>query len=253
MAALMVIVGPADPEHALRQVLASAELAPGPADLGDLLDAQLAAARPPDTYAWERTDDWSAIRLQPGGLGGLEPELARALSSAARGLVLAMEATRTRDRYQLGAFLAGRTLELHRCVEGVAEGARGRELCDEDAIAAAFERWLAPYLGAVAARTLGVAPAGALLATGGAVDAGPEAVRTRSAWLGADGTVEVAETDGEGEPELTGEATIVAFPEAAATVHWYRFSAGEAIGEGVADGYEPLAAALPAWAFRAPG
>jgi hypothetical protein len=45
----------------------------------------------------------------------------------------------------------------------------------------------------------------------------------------------------------------VAFPEGEATVHWYRFSAGEAIGDAIAAGYEPLAAALPAWAFRAPG
>lgn len=253
MTALMIIVGPADPEPALRQVLASAELAPGPADLGDLLDAQLAAARPPDAYAWETTADWSAIRLQPGGLGGLEPDVARALSSAAHGLVLAMEATRTRDRYLLGAFLAGRTLELHRCVEGVAEGGRGRELCDEDAVVGAFEGWLAPYLGRVAAHTLAVEPAGALLATGGAVDAGPEALRVRIARLGHEGNVEVVESDGGAEPAPTGEVAIVAMPADGPAAHWYRFSAGVAIGDAVVDGYEPLAAALPAWAFRAPG
>ena len=253
MTALVVLLGPAGPERALRQVLAGADVAPGPADLGELLDAQLAASRPPDAYAWETTGEWSAIRLQPGGLGGLDPDLPRALSTAAGGLVLAMEAARTRDRYLLGAFLAGRTLELHRCVEGVAEGARGRELCDEDTVVAEFTRWLTPLVGAPDVQALAVEPAGAFLATGGAVDAGPETERTRIAWRGEDGRTGVLETDGEGDPDVRGDVAFMRVPGGGAPVRWYRLDGGEEAGDGVADGYEPLVAALPAWALRAPG
>jgi hypothetical protein len=250
--ALLILLGPADPEHALRQALEGAELARGPADLGELLDAQLAASRPLDAYVWETTGEWSAIRLRPGGLGGLEPELPRALSTATGGLVLAMEAARTRDRYLLGAFLAGQSLELHRCVEGVAEGPRGRELCEEDAVVAEFSRWLTPLVGAVDPHSLGVEPAGALLATGAALDATPETGRMRTAWR-EDGRTQVLETDGEAAPDPRGDVAVMAVPGGGAPVRWRRLDGGEEVEGGVADGYEQLAATLPAWALRAPG
>src|SRR4051812_16016226 len=116
--------------------------------------------------------------MRAGGDGGLEPALPRALSAGTGGLVLAMEATRTRDRYVVGAFLSGRTVEHVSCIEGVVRGGAGRALCDEDVVTAMFGAWAEPVLGTEA---LGAAPhrvggdaSGGLLASPVAAPDGPE-------------------------------------------------------------------------------
>ena len=169
MAALMVMVGQADAAAALRQVLA--ELAPAPADLGDLLDAQLAAARPPTPTCGRTSRAATAIRLHGrAGSAGSSPSAARALLG------------RARARAGHGGGPHPRPLPARSVPRGADDRAaplrRGRG--ERRARARAVRRgrgdrrvrgWLAPYLGAMAPPTLAVAPSGALLATGGAVNA----------------------------------------------------------------------------------
>ena len=184
---------------------------------------------------------------------GFEPELPRALSAAANGLVLAMEAARTRDRYLLGAFLAGRTIELHRCVEGVASGARGRELCDEDAVTDAFAGWLAPLFGATTIQDLDGDFSAALLASGGAPEAGSETPVVRLVYSEPAG-VRVTERPGELDPaQLAGAAAGVGVGGGAGGARWAIVREGGAVDAGVADGFVALADALPAWTLAAPG
>lgn len=250
MASLLIVLGKADPGAALRRVLG--EVAPAPPDPGALLDLQLEAAAPTDAYLWSVIDGAAVIRLMPGGLHGLEPDLARALSAATGGLVLAMEAARKRDRYLLGAFLAGRTLELHRCVEGIASGARGRELCNEDAITDAFASWLAPLLGTVAVHDLGGDASDALLATGGAAG-GPETPVVRLVYLDRSAEQRVVERPGEFDPaRLEGAAAAVGVPGGGAPARWAMVAEDGSVDQGVADGFAALAAALPAWVLEAP-
>ena len=168
MASLLILLGSLDAGAALERVLVAAgsQTTPALPNAGALLEAQLAAGEPLDAYMWSAFPGGVAIRLQPGTDGGLEPGLPRALSAATSGLVLTMEAVRTRDRYGIGSFLSGRTVQLDRCVEGVASGRAGRDLCDEDAVCDAFTAWLHSLFGPGVAppHQLGADPTGALLA-----------------------------------------------------------------------------------------
>lgn len=261
MPSLLITLGLADPGAALRRVLTAfgSEVAPGPPNAGALLDAQLAGAVPTDAYMWAPISGGSATRLLPGRNGGLEPAFPRALSSAAGGLVLAMEATRTRDRYLLGAFLAGRTVELHRCVEGVASSERAHELCDEDAIVDAFAAWLTRILGPAVEppHLLGTEPTDALLAThSGAPDDEPELPVLRLALLERDAIVSVVERAGELDTAaLEGVGTpaaAIGLGGAGAPARWALAGPDGAHEEGVAVGLASLADALPTWALAAP-
>ena len=263
MASLLILLGPTDAGAALERVLVAAgsQTAPAPADAGALLDAQLAAATPLDAYAWSALAGGVAIRLFPGADGGLEPALPRALSAATSGLVLAMEAIRTRDRYAIGSFLSGRTVELDRCVEGVATGRAGRELCDEDAVSEAFAAWLEPLLGPGVAplHRLGAEPTGALLATPVTADeASLETPLTRIALRHSDGGLRVLEHAGELDPSDLARLAAGAAGAAlglrghGAPTRWAVVRDDGSLAEGVAADHATLAAAVPAWALAAP-
>ncbi len=118
-----------------------------PVDAGNLLDEQLRASTPLDAYTWSQLSDATVIRLLPGMEGGLDPALARTLSGATHGLVLALEAVRTRDRYLVGSFLSGRTVEYSSSIEGIASGPLGARLADDEVPAEIFTAWLEAVLG----------------------------------------------------------------------------------------------------------
>ena len=263
MPSLLVLLGARDPGAALRRVLAGAgaELAPGPADLGDLLDVQLSTDVTLDAYTWSPCPGGMAVRYLPGGDGGLDPMLPRALSAVTSGLVLALEAVRTRDRYSIGSFLSGRTIELERCIEGVASSQVARDLCTEDAAEGTFAAWLAQVTGEPAQplSTLGGEPVGALLATppDGTTEAG-ETPLTRIAHLRRDGARWVREQPGELiVAEVIGEVTdrpVVGLElrGGGARTRWVIAAADGAMQEGEVAGQAALAEAVPAWALAAP-
>jgi hypothetical protein len=263
VASLLILFGSTDPGGVLKRVLATAgsKVAPGPTDAGALLDAQLSAATPLDAYTWSAIPGGVAIRLHPGTGGGLEPELPRALSAATSGLVLAMEAIRTRDRYEIGSFLSGRTVELHRCVEGIASGPAGRDLCDEDAVSELFTAWVGQLLGTAVAplHRLGAEPTGALLATPVTTDgASVETPLARIALRGADAGVRVLEHSGELEPSELARRS-AGFPAAGVGLagngrptRWAVTRDDGSLEAGVAADHAALVAALPAWALAAP-
>lgn len=204
MASLLILVGEIDPRPALERALSTvgARTAPGPPELRALLHAQLGAAEPLDAYAWSALAGGAAIRFLPGGDGGLEPALARALSDATGGLVLMLEALRTRDRYAIGSFISGRTVQLDRCIEGVVSGRAGHEICDEDVVSALFAAWLPPLLGPAIApvHRLGDEPTGALLATPVNSADAVETPLARLALRDADANIKIHERTGELDP-----------------------------------------------------
>jgi hypothetical protein len=173
MATLLAVLGPVDGGGALQSTLTRRGLGaqPGPLDAGDQLAEQLRAGRPLDAYTWWRLDTAQGgatlVRLLPGTDGGLEPSLAEALSRVADGDVLAMEATRTRDRYLVGRFRSGRVVRLSRSVGGVTSGPDGEQLHDDGTVTDLFEGWLRQALGAEAPvlAVLDAEPTGALLAS----------------------------------------------------------------------------------------
>jgi hypothetical protein len=261
--AQLFLAGVSDPAAALRQVLASAgaQAAPGVADLGALLDAQLDADAPLDAYAWAPYEDGAVIRYLPGGDGGLAFELPRALSAVTRGLVLAMETVRTRDRYAVGSFLSGRTIELERCIEGVASSPAARALCHEDAVEDAFAEWLSPIVGqpVQSLSSLGALPTGALLATPlGEIGETEETPLARIARRRPDGALRVLEHPGEllmdevMTPVADRPAIGVELRGAGAPTRWVIANADGSAREGVAPGQAALANVVPAWALAAP-
>lgn len=263
MPSLLVLLGVRDPGKALSQALAAAgaEVAPGPADLGDLLDVQLSAEVTLDAYTWSPYQGGIAVRYQPGGDGGLDPVVPRALSAVTGGLVLGMEAVRTRDRYAVGAFLSGRTVELERCIEGVASSPAARELCTEDAVEDTFAAWLAQVTGAPvqALSGVGAEAVGAVLATpvDETADA-EESALTRLAHLRRDGALQVLEHPGElVVAEVIGEiadrpSVGLELRGAGAPTRWVIATADGVVQEGEASGQSALADAVPAWALAAP-
>jgi hypothetical protein len=263
MALLLILLGAPDAGAALERVLVAAgsETAPALADAGALLDAQLAAADPLDAYLWSAFPGGVAIRLQPGTDGGLEPGLPRALSAATSGLVLTLEAVRTRDRYGIGSFLSGRTVQLDRCVEGIASGRSGRELCDEDAVSGAFTAWLHSLFGPGVAppHQLGADPTGALLATPVAWDeAGDEPPLTRIALRDPATGLRVIERAGMLDPadlaplSAGSPAVAVGLAGHGAPTRWAVVRDDGSLHDGVAADQAELCAALPAWALATP-
>jgi hypothetical protein len=110
VASLLILLGELDGGEALEQTLSETGLEARPgADAGALVGAQMSGSMPLDGYTWSRLAGAAVIRLLPGTGDGLEPDLARAISATTHGLVPAMEAIRTRDRYIVGSFLSGRT------------------------------------------------------------------------------------------------------------------------------------------------
>src|SRR5688572_13463124 len=96
---------------------------PGPTEPGEIVLAQLARGPAwPEALTWAIEGSCVIVRVFPGAAFGLDPGFARALSARLDGLVLAVEAARTRERYLLGAFLAGRTIELTTCNAGTVIG-----------------------------------------------------------------------------------------------------------------------------------
>jgi hypothetical protein len=262
VASLLIALGSADAGAALERVLVAAgsQTAPAQADAGALLDAQLRAAAPLDAYTWSAFPGGVAIRLQPGTDGGLEPGLPRALSAATSGLVLTMEAVRTRDRYAIGSFLSGRTVQLDRCVEGVASGRTARELCDEDAVSEAFMAWLHPLFGPDVAppHRLGAEPTGALLATPVTWDeASAETPLARIALRDPGTGLRVVERAGTLDPSDVARlsagspAAGVGLQGDGAPTRWAVLRDDGSLDEGLAADQAALSAALPAWALAA--
>ncbi len=278
MTTLICLLGAVDGGEALRRTLSGAGLdtRPGSADAGLLLAEQLAGAEPMDAYWWSRVSvsaatALTAVRFVPGADGGLEPSLPRALSDATRGLVLAMEATRTRDRYLVGSFLSGRTVELSRSVVGIARGPAGARLHDDEMVGQIFTAWLTATLGVAvpALPTLGVEPEGALLAPpwrrhdSDQVAPRDEAPLYRTAVRHQDGRVSVAER---ADPQWRRDVADLPVGATAAVVELGRPSESGAAGDtnwaliaddgtrtqGMAHNQLELGHALPSWALAAP-
>lgn len=231
-----------------------------PVDAGNLLDEQLRASTPLDAYTWSQLSDATVIRLLPGMEGGLDPALARTLSGATHGLVLALEAVRTRDRYLVGSFLSGRTVEYSSSIEGIASGPLGARLADDEVPAEIFTAWLEAVLGpdVVPIQSFGSEPEGALLAPPWHLAReDKETPLCRIAVRDQAGRVRVEERPGS---LLTVQLADLPNGAARATlglgagdeVPWAFTTGKGARTAGTANGQLELAAALPTWAFVAP-
>jgi hypothetical protein len=262
VAALITLLGAVNGGDLLREALSGAglEARAGPVDAGDLLDAQLRTGTPLDAYTWSALAGVSVIRLLPSATSGLNPSLARALSSSAHGLVLAMESIRARDRYLVGSFLSGRTIELSSSVEGIARGPLGAHLHDDGAAADILVGWLQQLLGGdiPGPPDLGSEADGALLAPPWPSPArDDEKPLCRIAIRHHRGGVRVHE-----RPGLISTAELVELTEgddgaalglgAGEAVAWALATADGARAAGAAGSQMELAAALPAWALTAP-
>ena len=242
MASLLLVLGPVDAGAALTAALEAEgrSVEPGPAHPGDLLRIQLAAAPPPDAFTWAPFPGGAVVRLRPGGEGGLEPSLGKALADESRGLVLGLEVTRTREQYLTGSFLSGRTVEL----------VRGG---GEEATLARFTRWATTLLGEPPHRLGGDAVAG-VLASPAAAEERPETPVVRLVVAGD--TPTLLERPGELDAAQVGRLA----RERGRPVAGVGLASGGAApwavaderGEqhdGVADGHDALVAAMPRWAL----
>jgi hypothetical protein len=250
--------------RALQRALTRAgmDVTAGPADPGAIVIEQLSRGEPvPDGLIWSSSDAGGVVRLYPGERGYLLAALPRAISAELDGLVIAVDTARSRERYLLGSFLAGRTVELTICQDGVVTGPGGTEMCDEDLVSQRFAAWS----GDPDPRRLGLHDARGLLAAG--MFAGePEAPLARIAIRGATvpdapgwrrgehGDVTVLERDGPMDSTL---ASAVRGPAAGFELRgggrqcdWFTVGADGARRSGTASGHEQLLAALPPWALN---
>jgi hypothetical protein len=254
-----------DVAAAIDRVLAQAgaEPIPAPAEPGDLVIAQVDRGEPiPDGLILAPSPAGAVVRVYPGATGHLQPELARAISQVLGGLVLAMEAAGNRDRYLLGSFLSGRTVELTVCDAGMATGPLGPAICDEDAVSERFAAWARDP----DPRRLGLEGGRGLIADlSGASPEAPErplariAVRdgaeARPGWSRREPSpgVVILERDGDLDPDEVRSfgrpAAGIALPGGGAPFRWITVDEQGAARDGVASGHEALVTSLPAWAL----
>jgi len=259
VANLLIVLGALDVAGALEESLRAEGREPrkGPLDLGDAVVEQLSSAEPLDAFTWAPFDGGTIVRVQPRGEGGLEPSLPRALASAAGGLVLGLEVTRTRGRYLTGSFLAGRTVELTRCAEGVASGPC-RGACDEDVTVGRFTAWTTALFGAAGAapHALGGDAAGGILASPATVDVG--AAETPVARIVVRGSPALERPDELDPLDVARRAADAGRPAAGVGLAgggggfaWGVAGADGTLRAGRGAGHDGLVAVMPRWALEA--
>ena len=225
---------------------------------------QLAAGVPmPEVVTWAPAAEGTVVQVHAGASFNLQPEFVRTLSRELGGLVMAMEVARGQDRYLIGSFLAGRTIELTMCQSGVVSGPGGRAQCGTDKIVEHFMSWT----GGRDPRHLAVASFSGLQGVGEAAwPSETEVPLTRVAiasgaasdWPGwrcraTPAGVVMLERDGAFEPELesigAGPAVRLNLPGDGGVVRWQIVDPSRPSRSGTARGHAELVAAVPAWAL----